>query len=98
MQVTIEGVVRSDVLEEGEQRTVEHTPYIKGLLRSRLAKVIAWHHDEPASNSGAKPDTVQVSDAPEPLAVEDVPEDVDEGAEVVEDKPKRRRRTAAAEE
>lgn len=79
MQVTIEGVVSSDVLGQGEQRTVEHTDYIRGLLRSRLVKVVEWHHPEPASDQVEKPDTTAV---------------VDEIPPVVEEAPKRRRRTA----
>lgn len=80
MQVTIEGVVNSDVLGAGERRTVEHTDYVRGLLRSRLVRAIEWHHPEPASDQVENPDiTVEVDEAPP----------------VVEPAPKRRSRRAA---
>lgn len=47
-KVTIEGVVNSDVCALGEQHTVEMTDRLRGLLASRLVKVVDWHHDEPA--------------------------------------------------
>ncbi|WP_280248806.1 hypothetical protein [Nocardia abscessus] len=47
MQVTIVGVVNSDVIAEGEERTVEWTPYLRGLVQSGLVRVTAWHHPEP---------------------------------------------------
>ncbi|WP_280499024.1 hypothetical protein [Nocardia cyriacigeorgica] len=47
MQVTIEGVIDSDVCARGEHHTVEWTPFIRGLVRNRIVSVIEWHHPEP---------------------------------------------------
>ncbi|MCM6777936.1 hypothetical protein NDR87_31440 [Nocardia sp. CDC159] len=61
MQVTIEGVVASDVCGRGERHTVEWTPRLAGLVQSRVVKVVEWHHDttepepEPESESESEP-------------------------------------------
>ncbi len=44
MQVTVEGVIHSDVCEAGETYTVEWTPQLRGLVRSGILKVVEWHH------------------------------------------------------
>ncbi|WP_280329600.1 hypothetical protein [Nocardia wallacei] len=59
--VTIEGVVKSDVSGVGERHTVEHTDYIRGLLRNGLVKVVEWHHEEPSEpvteSAASEPET-----------------------------------------
>lgn len=50
MQVTVEGVVHSDVLARGERATVELTDYVRGLIRNRLVQVVETH-GEPAARA-----------------------------------------------
>ncbi|MFD3426136.1 hypothetical protein [Nocardia fluminea] len=40
MQITIKGTANTDTLELGEVRTVELTPFIKGLIRNGLAEQV----------------------------------------------------------
>lgn len=47
MQVTIVGVVNSDIIAAGEERKVEWTPDLRGLVQSGLVRVTAGHHPEP---------------------------------------------------
>lgn len=49
MQITIEGVVSSDVIKQGDRRTVEVTPYIRQLLRYRLVRQIPFDSPELAA-------------------------------------------------
>ena len=44
MQVTVEGVVKSDVCEQGQRLVVEYTPLVKTLTRNGLVKVVDWNH------------------------------------------------------
>ncbi|WP_280505827.1 hypothetical protein [Nocardia farcinica] len=46
MQVTIEGVVSTDVCRRGEQHTVEWTEHLRRLAGRGYVKVIEWHHPE----------------------------------------------------
>lgn len=48
MLVTIEGVVDSDVCEQGAIHTVEWTPHLRGLVRSGLVTVTDWNPSPPA--------------------------------------------------
>lgn len=47
MQVTIEGVVNSDVCEAGATHTVELTPRLRGLVNSGLVIVTDWNPTPP---------------------------------------------------
>lgn len=40
MQITIKGTAHTDTLELGEVRTVELTPFIRGLIRNGLAEQV----------------------------------------------------------
>ncbi|WP_280413475.1 hypothetical protein [Nocardia asiatica] len=89
MQITIEGVVTSDALEEGEQRTVELTPYIRGLLRNRLVRQVPFDpppvEEAPAVTEETPPVVEETETDSEPI---DVPD-----AEPVKTKRTRRPRT-----
>jgi len=64
MQVTIEGVVSTDVCRRGERHTVEWTEHLRRLVRGGLVQVVEWHHPEAEFDKGgiqAKP-VVKVSD------------------------------------
>jgi hypothetical protein len=98
MQITIEGVVTSDALGEGEQRTVELTPYIRGLLRNRLVRQVPF--DPPPVEE------VPAVAEEAPVVVEEAPPVVEETETVSEPievpaaesaKPKRTRRPRATE-
>lgn len=67
MRVTIEGVASTDVLERGEQRTVEWTDYLRGLARSGLVRVVEWHHPAPVEAAQPEPENAA---APAPVEVE----------------------------
>ncbi|MBF6410958.1 hypothetical protein [Nocardia farcinica] len=82
MRVTIEGVASTDVLERGEQTTVEWTDYLRGLVRAGLVRVVDWHHPAPVEVAQPDPDD---AGAPEPEPVEQAA-------------PKRARRRAADQE
>lgn len=103
MQVTIEGVVSTDVCRRGEQHTVEWTPHLRQLVRGGLVKVVQWHHPEveptqadgPVSydEGGALPDpVVVVASSEEPVL------SAEETAAVVEQPKRSRRRRADTEE
>lgn len=64
MQVTVEGVVNSDVCERGDRRTVEWTPQLRGLVRSGILTVVEWHH--PTFPVELHSDHVHVADEPKP--------------------------------
>lgn len=55
MQVTIEGVIDSDVCERGSQHRVEWTPLVQGLARNGIVRIIEWHHPEPEPVPVRKP-------------------------------------------
>lgn len=75
MQVSIEGLVDSDVTTRGETVDVELTPFVQGLIRSKIVRVTGvTRHDpvdtvwpvnpEPVPDVDTGPDTVAA--APEP--------------------------------
>lgn len=101
MQVTIEGVVSTDVCKRGEQHTVEWTKHVRQLTRRGLVKVVQWHHPEPEVEPTHADGPVKFDEGgalPEPVASSEEPVLSAEEIEAVT-KPKRsRRRQADAEE
>lgn len=66
MQVTIEGVVSTDVCKRGDRHTVEWTPHLRQLVRGGLVKVVEWHHPERYNEGGIKAEpVVKVSETAE---------------------------------
>lgn len=100
MQVTIEGIVTvSGVIDQGEQRTVEATPFVRGLMRNRLVRQIGMPVEVPermispedSDTFAALPDKLDQISAP---TVEDTSPVVEVEAAPAEEpaKPKRTRR------
>ncbi|MBF6416989.1 hypothetical protein [Nocardia cyriacigeorgica] len=55
MQVTIEGVINSDVCERDAQLTVEWTPFVQALARNGIVRIVGWPEPEPAPEPARKP-------------------------------------------
>jgi hypothetical protein len=51
MQVTVEGVVKSDVCERGQRLVVEYTSLVRTLAQNGLVKVVDWNHPEPQKST-----------------------------------------------
>lgn len=84
MQITIEGVVNSDIIQRGDRMTVELTPQLVGHLRKGLVKLVDVQ--QPSEPEVIPVETVQpspeiVSPEPQKTVRKRAPKKVEPGAD-----------------